>query len=144
LVQRSKKLDTGAQCNVLTKRVIDVLAGTILKTAIKRLVTDNGGKIAVVAKTKLRCVVKNDEHEITFNVMNVNLKPILGRKTYRQLRLVMRVDHSRIEEDYDELFLGLGRVKIFTCDNDSSNDKRRSTFSASDRRVIAKGDKVLV
>jgi hypothetical protein len=80
LIQKSKKWDTGAQCNVLTKRVIDVLAGTISKTATKRLVTVNGGKIAVVAKTKLRCVVKNDEYVVTFKVMNENLKPILGRK----------------------------------------------------------------
>jgi hypothetical protein len=54
------KLDTGAQFNVLTKRGVDVLGGTILKTATKRLVTYNGGKTAVVGGTKLRCVVKNE------------------------------------------------------------------------------------
>jgi hypothetical protein len=82
------KLDTGAQCNMLTKRVVDVLDGMISNTATKRLVTYVNGKIAVV-EIKLRCVVKNDEHEITFKVINENLKQILGRKTCRQLRLVM-------------------------------------------------------
>jgi hypothetical protein len=42
------KLDTGAQCNVLAKRIVDVLGGKISKTATKRLVTYDGGKIAVV------------------------------------------------------------------------------------------------
>jgi hypothetical protein len=65
---------------VLTKRVVDVLGGTISKMATKRLVTYDCGKIAVVGETKLRCVVKNYEHEITFKVINENLKPILGRK----------------------------------------------------------------
>jgi hypothetical protein len=51
-------------------------------------------------------------------MINENLNPILGRKTCRQLRLVMRVDHTRMEEDYDELFSGIGRVKNFTYDID--------------------------
>jgi hypothetical protein len=42
------KLDTDAQCNVLTKQVVDVLSGTISKTATKRLVPYNGRKIYVV------------------------------------------------------------------------------------------------
>jgi hypothetical protein len=54
------KLDTDAQCNVLTKRAVDVLGGTISKTATKRLVTYNGRKIAVVRETKLKCVVNNE------------------------------------------------------------------------------------
>jgi hypothetical protein len=58
------KLDNGAQCNVLTKRVLDVLGGSISKMATKRLVTYDGGKIAVVGETKLRCIVKNDEHKM--------------------------------------------------------------------------------
>jgi hypothetical protein len=54
------KLDSNVQCNVLTKRVVDVLGGTISITATKRLVTYNGGKTAVVGGTRLRCVVKNE------------------------------------------------------------------------------------
>jgi hypothetical protein len=30
--------------------------------------------------------------------------------------LVMRVDHTRMDEDYDDLFSRLGRVKNFTYD----------------------------
>jgi hypothetical protein len=54
------KLDTGAQFNVLTKRVADVLRETISQTATQRLLTYDIGKIDVVGGTKLRCVVKNE------------------------------------------------------------------------------------
>jgi hypothetical protein len=48
----------------------DILGETISKTATKRLVTYDGGRIAVVGETKLKCVVKNDEHEIPFKVID--------------------------------------------------------------------------
>jgi hypothetical protein len=88
------KLDTGAQCNVLTKCVVDI----------------RGGKVGNVRWRKYnrrdQIEVKNNKHEIIFKVIDENLKPILGRKTCEQLRLVMRVDYTKMDEEYDDLFSG--------------------------------------
>jgi hypothetical protein len=88
------KLDTGAQCNVLTKCVADILIGNVGSVRWRK------------DSRRDQIEVKNNKHEIIFKVIDENLKPILGRKTCRQLRLVMRVDHTRMEEEYDDLFSG--------------------------------------
>jgi hypothetical protein len=103
----SKKLNTVAQCNVLTKYVVDFLGGKVGNVRWRK------------ESRRDQIEVKNNEHEIIYMVIDENLKPILGSKTCRKLRLVMRVDYIRMEEDYDDLSSGLGRVKNFTYDNNS-------------------------
>jgi RNase H-like domain found in reverse transcriptase/Reverse transcriptase (RNA-dependent DNA polymerase)/Integrase zinc binding domain/Integrase core domain len=112
------KLDTGAQCNVLPKRLVEKVGGTITQTNTKRLVTYDGGKIRVLGDSKLQCIVKNKPCNVLFKVIEQNFRPILGRKACRSLKLIMRVDTTAMEDDFEELFSGLGCVKNFQYDID--------------------------
>lgn len=55
----SAKLDTGAQCNVLPKYLVDHLQAKMQPTTIKRLVSFTNDKINVLGEVHLNCKINN-------------------------------------------------------------------------------------
>ncbi|KAI8116310.1 Transposon Tf2-6 polyprotein [Lucilia cuprina] len=114
------KLDTGAQCNVLPKSVIDELKVTnkqitVKPCRVKHLVSFGNHKMKVIGEVLLTCKIAQKKCKINFKIVNENVKPILGADSCESLQLVKRVQELQINEN---LFEGLGCIKNFVYDID--------------------------
>lgn len=114
------KLDTGAECNVLPKHIVDRLHLKIDKTVTKNLITYSGHRITVLGELLVRCGIKNINTEIVFKVIDSNATPILGKRTCQELNLIQRpngqnIDYITIDET---IYNGLGCLKNFEYDID--------------------------
>lgn len=113
----SAKLDTGAQCNVLPKYLVDHLQVQIEPTTTKRLVSFSNDRINVLGEVKLNCTISKKPATVTFKVVSEPLAPILGRKTCEELQLIIRIQEIQ-ELDTEDLCDGLGCLKDFEYDID--------------------------
>ncbi|XP_055914083.1 uncharacterized protein K02A2.6-like [Eupeodes corollae] len=110
------KLDTGAQCNVLPKNVIDKLKNVKLnQSKTKKLVSFANDKISVLGEVSLCCIVRNMKHMLSFKVVDKAVCPILGKSACEKLKLILRVEELKIDEN---MFEGLGCIKKFVYDID--------------------------
>lgn len=118
------KLDTGAQCNMMSRTVYDTIAqnDTRLTTSKTRLVSYSGHKIIPVGKASLKCEHKEATYKITFQIINEEAPSLLGRKTCLEMGMIQRImtiDRSfsvnetggDILDHYSDLFTGLGCIK---------------------------------
>ncbi|KAF5282886.1 hypothetical protein FQR65_LT14189 [Abscondita terminalis] len=97
-VKFAAKLDTGAQCNVLSKGLLSKLKSTINPTNVKYLTTFSNHKMLVIGETVLKCQIKNKFSEVKFKVVNENVPPVLGNKSCQELGLIVRVDNLNNDE----------------------------------------------
>lgn len=113
------KLDTGAECNVLSKREANRLALGIEKSSTKRIVTYNNTSIPVIGEAKVECESKNEKKVVTFKIVEEDLTPILGRTMCEKLQLIVRVNeiNSKANEQ-------LGCYKNFEYEIDFIDDPK--------------------
>lgn len=108
------KLDSGAECNVISKAIADRIGGT-KSTRTKRLISYTGDKINVageiIAPTKVRGKVFN----IKYIVIEESREPVLGLKTCEATGLIKRIDAVKLDQP---VFTGLGCLKNFEYDID--------------------------
>lgn len=105
------KLDTGANCNVLSENEVNRLSAHIGSSTTKRLITYSGESINVIGEVSLLCETKKKKENVSFRVVKENLQPILGRKMCEKLGFIIRVN----EVDHSD---SLGCCKNFEYDID--------------------------
>lgn len=113
------KIDTGADCNVISKRVFDKLKLTQKTQKTKsRLIVYSGSKLTILGKITLDCEYKNQIVVLTFNIVDEDLPCILGLPGINELGLVKRVYNvntseqcsDEIMEEFNDVFHGLGCI----------------------------------
>ena len=91
------KLDTGAEVNVMPKRVFDLIKDkkTLLSQTSTRLKGYGGNNIPVLGATKVQCEVNSNTEEIQFYVVETASKTVLSLKTCKKLDLIKILDEIR-------------------------------------------------
>lgn len=112
------KLDTGAECNVLSEKVAKELKLSVDKTSTKRITTYNNDNIKVIGETKAYCESKNAAHNVVFKIVKEDLAPILGQKMCEKFGFIIRVNQIGSEELAKELYNGLGCCNNFEYEID--------------------------
>lgn len=79
------KLDTGADCNVLSKLLAKQLKAEIKPSKTKKLVSFSGHKIPVIGEIEVVCRTKRRMETTIFKVVEENFNPILGKHSCQQL-----------------------------------------------------------
>ena len=107
----SFKIDTGAQCNVISK---SRLSSVPLQKSHARLVAFGGEHLNVSGRVTMRCEHKHKFYNADFEVINQDVPNILGLQTCVQMNLVQCVDAINNETDfltsYSDVFKGLGCI----------------------------------
>ena len=102
----------------------NVLKQMKIKTALKKteskLRSYNGHTIKPLGSIKLPCYFNNNIYEIEFQVIAQNATTILGSETCQKIGLIQRMynveksvensDDSGIQNEYSDLFDGIGRL----------------------------------
>ena len=109
-------LDTGSQCNVISKETHSKLCtDQVLDKSTSRLITYSGHKMIPCGQKDLVCEYRDKSYMQRFQVVDQSAPSILGRESCLQYHLVQRVmmvDDSmnceKIVSQYDTLFKGLG------------------------------------
>ena len=105
------KIDTGAQCNVLSLETYQQVSEKPLRKSQAKLVAFGGQKIRSLGKTTILCEHKNKYYTVEFEVIR-NVSNVLGLKTITELKLVKRID--AVTKDplakYADTFTGLGCI----------------------------------
>lgn len=82
------KLDSGAECNVLSLKEAKRLKAKLRASRTKRLIAYNNEKINVLGEVRVLCRNKKHEREIIFKVVEEDLKPILGRRMCEKMGFI--------------------------------------------------------
>ena len=123
----SFKIDTGAQCNVISQKLFDeIRRSEIIVKSRSRLFAYNNEKIPIKGKVELLAEYKSKYYVINFKVVDMNVPPVLGLPTCESLNLVQRVmtvgndqgytkemksnDQNKILREFIDVFDGLGRI----------------------------------
>ncbi|XP_048005105.1 uncharacterized protein K02A2.6-like [Leguminivora glycinivorella] len=109
------KLDTGAECNVLPKYILDQTKATLKQSRTRNLTCYSENEITVLGEVELMCKLRDEWVKILFKVIEERHQPILGRKSCKQLGLVARIKSLKTRED---IFEGLGCYKGYEYDID--------------------------
>ncbi len=109
------KLDTGAQCSVMSERIYEKLTNEPLKPTTTRLVTFSKDIIKPIGKISLACKLVNGSeiHKIQFEVVKEELSAILGKDDCVKLGVIKRHIHkigqtNSILDEYPDVFEGVG------------------------------------
>ena len=109
------KIDTGAQCNVLSLETYRQVSQQPLKKSQAKLVAFGGQRIRSYGKAIILCEHKSKYYPIEFEVIS-NVSNVLGLQTITELKLVKPVD--TITNDplakYADTFTGLGCITNVT------------------------------
>lgn len=106
------KLDTGAQCNVVSRTTALQLGfDKVNKSVTKSIVSFNNVKTPVLGEFTANCSTsKGNTVPIKFKVIDTDVCPILGRDSCVKMNLIQRVEEITMEED---IFNGVGCLKNF-------------------------------
>ena len=115
------QIDTGARCNVISQNVLKQMKiKTALKKTESKLRSYSGHTIKRLGSIKLPCYFNNNIYEIEFQVIEQNATTILGSETCQRIGLIRRMysveksvesmDNSDIQNEYSDLFHGIGRL----------------------------------
>lgn len=117
-VKFTVKLDTGAECNVLPRHLMDKTKASLKPSRTRNLISYTDDKMAVLGETELLCKLKNEETNIVFKVVEEKVTPILGLDTCEKLGLIARVKTLKESQCTDDIFEGLGCYKDYEYDID--------------------------
>lgn len=92
------KLDTGADCSVISLKLAKQLNAEVRKSAVKRLIAYNNETIKVVGESKLKVIAKDTEKTVTFQIVDGNFQPILGRNMCEKMGFVARINKVEVNE----------------------------------------------
>ena len=109
------KIDTGAQCNVVSMRKYHQLSSRPLQKSHARLVGFGGQRLNACGKVTMTCHYKGKCHPVIFEVIDQDVPSILDLKTCMELNLVQRLDAinnqtADILDTYSDVFEGLGCI----------------------------------
>ena len=109
------KIDTGAQCNVISTWKYHQLSSRPLQKSHARLVAFGGQPLNTCGKVTMTCHHKGKCHPVVFEVIDQDVPNILGLKTRTELNLIQRLDTINnqtgdILDTYSDVFEGLGCI----------------------------------
>ena len=110
------RIDTGAQCNVMSKKTYNHVSKETLQKSQTRLVTFGGHKIQACGKITLACEHKGRYTPARLEVVEQHVPSILGLKTCTEMNVIKRVDSiahkpKDMLKEYKDVFTGLGCIK---------------------------------
>ncbi|XP_052792117.1 uncharacterized protein LOC128226273 [Mya arenaria] len=101
------QLDTGARCNVLTRRDFQALKiNGPLRQQAAALRSFSGHRMVPDGMITLNLQCKEETHAVEFYVVDTKSQSILSGETAESIGLIKRIYH--IEDEYSTLFQGLG------------------------------------
>ncbi|XP_045777031.1 uncharacterized protein LOC123875322 [Maniola jurtina] len=117
-------LDTGAETNILSLSDFKKLniSSDILQKSNYKLSTFSGEIIPTVGVCILPIIHNNQSHEITFHIVDLSCKNVIGHETCTKLKLIKRIhivkfqsnlEQTDIFSKYADLFEGIGCLKDF-------------------------------
>ena len=86
------KIDTGAQCNVISMQKYHQLSSRSPQKSHARLVAFGGQPLNTHYKVTMTCHHKEKCHPVVFEVIDQDVPNILGLKTCTELNLIQRLD----------------------------------------------------
>ena len=109
------KIDTGAQCNVVSKDKYKQVSKQPLQTSGAKLVAFGGHRLNTCGKITILCEHKGKNFPIEFQVVDQDVPSVLGLDTSTKLNLVQRVDVLNSQttdtlQKYKDVFEGLGHI----------------------------------
>ena len=109
------KIDTGAQCNVISKRQYNQICNKPLLPSHARLVAFGGTPLHPCGKAIIPCQYKNKQYAIEFEIIDQNIPSILGLRACTEMNLIQRIEaiDTQIPESlskYSDVFEGLGCI----------------------------------
>lgn len=114
------KLDTGAECKVLSGRDLKTLkvkvSGDSMQKSHRKLGTFSGHQIDQKGKKTLNCQYKEKVFDLECQVIEQDAPAILGRSACLQMGLIPRIfqleqrTDTDILSEYKDVFTGLGCV----------------------------------
>ena len=109
------KIDTGAQCNVISKQKYKQVSRQPLQKSQAKLVAFGGHKLTTCGKIAIPCEYKGKHTPIEFQVVDQDVPIILGLETSTRMKLVQRIDvidkqATDIVQKYRDVFTGLGCI----------------------------------
>ncbi|XP_025833925.1 uncharacterized protein K02A2.6-like [Agrilus planipennis] len=117
-VKFTVKLDTGEECNVLPRHLMDKTKASLKSSRTRNLISYTDDKMTVLGEVELVCKLKNEETKIVFKVVQEKVTPILGLDTCEKLGLIARVKTLKESQCTDDIFEGLGCYKGYEYDID--------------------------
>ena len=133
--QRTKfKIDTGAQCNVISKQKYLTVCKTPLQKSMSKLTAFGGHKLHTCGKAIIPCEYNGHQYMVEFEILDQEVPSILGLPTTIEMNLVHRVDTldtvmdgrdpvcAEIFDYYSDVFAGLGCISdvLYHINIDSS------------------------
>lgn len=109
------KLDSGAHCNVLSKKDSNNVGLPLTQSKTKAIVAYSGHKMPVIGKITADTVIRDKLYKISFLIVDGEVPPILGRDDCELTKLILRVKEIKKEHD---VFTGIGRFKNYEYDID--------------------------
>ena len=105
------KIDTGAQCNVMSYATFSRISQQPLRKSRSRLVAFGGHRLNSLGKATLLCEYKHKFWAVDFEVLD-NASNVLGLKTSAEMKLVQRIEtlESDMLAKYADTFTGLGCI----------------------------------
>ena len=85
------KIDTGAQCNVISKRQYNQICNKPLLPSHARLVAFGGTPLHPRGKAIMPCQYKNKQYSIEFEIIDQNIPSILGLRACTEMNLIPRI-----------------------------------------------------
>ena len=134
----SFKIDTGAQCTVISKSRYHQLGSTPLHKSHAKLVAFGGKRLNTCGKVTMKCEYKRHTYAIRFEVIDQDVPNILGLQTCVDMNLVQRLDainshDTDLLESYSNVFEGL--CCISNTDYHIKTDKAYQPVVHPPRRV---------
>lgn len=105
------KLDSGAQCNVLSKSLYDKITTKPLEPTKVRLESYSKTFIKPMGQCSLTVENRGKKHSLCFQEVSGNYTPLLGRVICKEMGLIQRVNYVNIEalmKDYADVYSGIG------------------------------------
>lgn len=124
------KLDSGAQCNVVAKSLVNQIGSKMMESRTKRIVTYGGQQINVAGEVVANTQVRGETFDIKFMVVDQEVSPVLGKTSCEQTSLIMRVKQITTNQ---HVFSGLGCLKDYEYDIDFIDDPKFELHAA--RRI---------
>ncbi|KAM7299076.1 uncharacterized protein ISCGN_019643, partial [Ixodes scapularis] len=81
------KLDTGAQCNVLSNKNVQAMRLQVFPSPVKIIATYSNHKMQVIGEVRETCTVRDQPAKLKFLVVNSNVTPVLGHNACELLNL---------------------------------------------------------
>ena len=126
------KIDTGAQCNVITKQKYLQASKTPLQKSTTKLVAFGGHRLVTCGKATMLCQYNGKKYKVEFEILDQDVPSILGLPTAIELNLIKCIytveeqttpdNNGEFYGKYKDVFDGLGCVSdvLYHIDVDPS------------------------